>query len=344
MEQNRRRFLWTLVGGGGWLFGNKLARLSDGDEPRLKSADPARLQTVKKSSTALGSHIAITAVHADKKVAIEAIDAAFDAIERIETVMSLYRPDSQLSQLNRDGRLTQPDARLVEILRIAEKTSRSSDGAFDITVQPLWLLFREAQQAGSVPSADAIRAARATINYRRVQIREDGIRFNGSGTLVTLNGIAQGYALDCAAKVLVANHVHSAMIDTGEIGASGMRADGSPWRVGIQHPRHEDAYAAVCALDGRCLATSGDYATTFSKDYASNHLFDPQTGRSPTEVASVSVLAPSGVLADSLSTAIAVWGVARGRALLARTQNADAFFVLKSGRTLATPGFPMKSV
>ena len=114
-------------------------------------------------------------------------------------------------------------------------------------------------------------------------------------------------------------------------------------RPAFQHPRVEDAYVSLTPLDGRCLATSGDYATSFTPDRRDNHLFDPRTGRSPTELASVSVLASSGLLADGLSTAVFVLGLERGLRLIDSTPHADALLVLKDGRTLATPGFPERT-
>jgi thiamine biosynthesis lipoprotein len=93
-------------------------------------------------------------------------------------------------------------------------------------------------------------------------------------------------------------------------------------------------------LQGRCLATSGDYATAFSDDFRLNHLFDPRTGRSPESLASVSIAAPTGMAADALSTAVFVLGPRRGLALVDSTPGADALFVLKNGRMLKTEGFP----
>jgi thiamine biosynthesis lipoprotein len=112
------------------------------------------------------------------------------------------------------------------------------------------------------------------------------------------------------------------------------------WTVGIQHPRMEDAYVALARLDGRCLATSGDYATSFTADRRDNHIFDPRTGRSPANFASVSVLAESGLLADGLSTAVFVLGLEHGLELIEATPGADALFVLNDGRTRTTRGFP----
>ena len=170
-------------------------------------------------------------------------------------------------------------------------------------------LFADAKKAG-----DACQLRRRSnahgraVDWRQVVISPDRIRLRGKGTQITLNGIAQGYAADRATAALAARGVAHALIDAGEIGTIGGKPGGEPWSVGVQHPRHEDAYLSLARLNGRCLATSGDYATTFSGDFRFNHLFDPRTGRSPTEFASVSIAATSGIMADALSTAVFVLG------------------------------------
>jgi thiamine biosynthesis lipoprotein len=171
-------------------------------------------------------------------------------------------------------------------------------------------------------------------------MREGRIHLKGSGTAVTLNGIAQGFATDRALEALAAGGVRHALVNTGEIGAMGRRRDGGLWTIGIQHPRHQDAFIRRAHLDGRCVATSGDYGTTFSPDRVHNHIFDPFTGRSPKEFQSVTVLASTGLEADALSTTVFVTGLERGIELIESTPGADALFVLKNGETKATNGFP----
>jgi thiamine biosynthesis lipoprotein len=117
-------------------------------------------------------------------------------------------------------------------------------------------------------------------------------------TAVTLNGIAQGFTADRAAAALAPHGVTDALIDTRKIGGLGSDGAAGAWKVGIQHPRVDDAYISVAGLSGRFLATSGDFATTFSDDYAKNHLIDPRSGTSPPVFASVSVAARSAMGPD----------------------------------------------
>lgn len=243
--------------------------------------------------------------------------------------MSLYRGGSQICRLNRDGALAQPDARLLEVLRCATEIAEKSGGAFDITVQPLWAL------AGK----DADAAALGLVDWRRVRFDERRVVL-GAGMAITLNGIAQGYAADAAMRVMRAHGVRHALIDAGELGAMGRSRGREPWSAGIQHPRAADAFAAVARLEDCCLATSGDYETAFSADFSRHHIVDPRSGRSPGELASVSVAAPTAMIADALSTAAFVLGAERGLALLREFPGSDALLITKNGRRLATPGFP----
>jgi FAD:protein FMN transferase len=295
--------------------------------------------TVKRNSLALGSRVSIVAVHDDAEAAVAAIDAAFDELERIESVMSVYRPDSQLSQLNRQGRLKDADPSLVEVLRYAEMVSRRSAGAFDVTVQPMWELYAATQKQGRLPTEAEIASVRRLVDWRRVRIDDDRITLSGEGTTVTLNGIAQGFAADRAMARLRNSGIEHALIDTGELAPLGQNARQESWSAGIQHPRDTESLAAVTPLDDRCLATSGDYATTFSADRRFNHLFDPSTGRSPQGLASVSILAPTAMQADALSTACFVLGPQGALELVESLPGVDALLIPTSGRVQRTAGF-----
>ena len=285
----------------------------------------------------------MTALHTNSLQAQAAVDAAFEELELVESLMSIYRPESSLSRLNREGVLCNPHPYLVTVLEAARQMSRRSEGAFDITVQPLWQLFARAQEQGALPESDEIASARRAVDWRRVEVSTGEVRLHGSGTEVTLNGIAQGFAADRASAALHRHGVRHALIDTGELRADGKTADGNDWLTGIQHPRVADAYVSLARLSGRCLATSGDYATPFSDDLRHHHLFDPRTGFSPTELASVSVVARTAMEADSLSTAALVLGADRGAAFIAATPGADALFVRKDSSVVVTKNFPLSS-
>jgi thiamine biosynthesis lipoprotein len=178
------------------------------------------------------------------------------------------------------------------------------------------------------------------VGWQGLEVSPRRVRLNSPGGAITLNGIAQGFAADGVMAALRRHGVEHALVNTGEIATLGQRADAQEWSVGIQHPRRPEAYMGVVKLGGRCLATSGDYATTFSADFSRNHIFDPRVGQSPQHFSSVSVAAPNATLADALSTAAFVLLPEAGLRLVRSIPGADALLVFKDGRTVATEGFP----
>lgn len=347
-RMGRRRFLCCL-GGFGALAGYSVSTLLSGGERsaarsgRAASRAVAQERPVRRVGWALGSTVSLTVFHRSESQAQRALAAAFAELERIEELMSLYRPSSQLSRLNHHRLLSDPHPMLLDVLACAQQTSAITQGAFDITIQPLWELYAAARQSGRLPGEAEVEAARRLVDWRRVEIDRGQVRLRGKGTKITLNGIAQGYAADRVTQTLRGHGIQNALIDTGEIGALGLKPPGDGWTIGIQHPRDEQAYVSLVKLAGRCLATSGDYATTFSPDYQHHHLFDPRTGHSPTELSSVSIVAATAMQADALSTAVFVMGPDAGASLLRTTPGADGMLIAKDGRTLVTAGFPVAS-
>jgi len=333
---NRRRFLRFAVGA------CAVSTLDSGIRRSAWAADS--LARVTRRSKMLGTNVAITALASRTEAAHAAIELAFDEMRLVERLMSIYRDDSQLSRLNKRGTIAEPHPHLVAILREATRTAAATNGAFDVTVAPLWDLFSQSGHLNQLPSSEEVARVQKLVDWRGVEITDRRIRLRQKGAAITLNGIAQGFATDRAVAVLREQGIEHALIDTGELGSLGSSSDGKPWSVGVQHPRQEDAFVSVVDLEGRCLATSGDYATRFSDDCRHHHIFDPQTGYSPTELSSATIVAPTGTMADALSTATLVMGSEAAMRLVTNLKRVDALFVLKNGETRATPGFPERPV
>lgn len=287
------------------------------------------LVTRTRAGLAFGTVVALTVAGGDGPVLEAALSDGFAAMRDVEAAASLFRPDSALSRLNRAGRLDAPPAHLTTILRFALALADRTGGAFDPTVQPLWPVWAQAAAHGVSPDASALRAAVARIGWRRVTLTPDRIVL-APGTALTLNALIQGYAADRVMGALRARGIEHAFVDTGEFGAAGTRADGTPWRLGIADPRAPETLRAVIAPFTGFAATSGDYQMSFSPDHADHHIFDPATGRSPRGVASVTVTAPSGLLADGLSTACMILGEVRGARLMGAYPGCTARFVAKA--------------
>lgn len=298
---------------------------------------------VERTGYALGTEIRFTVLHEDRRVGESAVDAAMNELRTVESVMSLYRTDSQIVRLNRDGELADPHPMLVEVLNKSAEVSRRSDGAFDVTVQSLWQVCAAAQKQGRLPTDAELDAACALVDWQKVEVSPQRIRLLEPGMAITLNGIAQGYAADRVKRVLTELGVEHALVNTGEIGTIGPKMEQQPWRVAVQDPGTADGAVAVAELTGRCMATSGDYATRFDEDGKLHHIFDPDTGRSPQTFSSVSVIASSATDADAYSTAIFVMGPEKAMALIQQVGDMEALFVLKDGTVRATRGWPLAS-
>lgn len=242
---------------------------------------------------ALGARASIRLDHPDG----EAIAArAMAEIDRLEDILSLYRPESALSQLNREGHLAAPPFELLDCLSLAGAVHRASGGRFDPTVQPLWALWAEAAASGRRPDAHAVERVRRRTGWQRVELDAAAITLQ-PGMALTLNGIGQGYVADRIAALLESEGLSDILIDTGELRALGGKPDGGNWPVRLETGER-------LLLRQRALATSAPLGTTFDQAGHDGHILDPVTGMPAASAwRSVSVSAPSAAIADALATA-----------------------------------------
>ncbi|CAO3460535.1 FAD:protein FMN transferase (EC 2.7.1.180) @ FAD:protein FMN transferase NosX (EC 2.7.1.180) [Azospirillum argentinense] len=288
---------------------------------------------------ALGADSVLQLAHPDPAEADRLIALCLEEVARLERVFSLYRTDSALARLNRDGVLDAPPADLVRLLSEAAAFSRRTDGAFDPTVQPLWQLYaghfaRPGADPAGPPEA-VLRAARELVDHRKLRVEPGRIAFAGRGMAVTLNGIAQGYVTDRVSERLRAEGMTDVLVDLGEIRALGHHPSGRPWSVGLADPLVDGRNAGTLEIADRAVATSGGYGTPFDPAGRFTHLFDPATGGCAREWLAVTVLAPDATTADALSTALSVAPEARAAVLLDRFPGAAARLTRRDGSVLA---------
>ena len=238
-------------------------------------------------------------------------------VGRLERIFSLYRGDSALIRLNRQGVLESPPIELVELLARAQAVSAASDGAFDVTVQPLWeayaahFLRADADPAG--PPRAIIEAALARVDWRAVEVDPARIRFAKPGMAVTLNGIAQGYITDRVAERFRAEGFDNILLGLGETRALGAHPNGRPWQVAAG-----DGEGAIPLVEGAIAVSAAD-GTPFAPDAAANHLFDPPSGNPAGTYAWIGVEAPTATEADAWSTAFSLMPLDSIRAALPGT-------------------------
>jgi FAD:protein FMN transferase len=295
------------------------------------SAQTQALQWRERAMLGLGTTLSLRAGHANGARADAALDAAVAAIRHVEQQMSLFIADSALRRLNRDGVLLHPHADLVQVFILAQQVSQKSHGAFDVTVQPLWDVWQQAKQAGSLPSAAQVQSALARVGWQRLQVTSQRIGFSQPGMAATLNGIAQGFAGDLAQAALRSFGIQHALIDTGEWSAAGTGPQHVPWTLGLADPRHPSALIAKLTMAGGAMATSSDVHYRFGKDDKYHHIFDPTTGYSPSQLASVTVVASSCALADALTKVMFMASPARALEL-AKLWKVDVLVVDKAGK------------
>ena len=268
---------------------------------------------------ALGAASELSLWHWDEAMARRTILKMRHEIERYERIFSLYRDDSEIARLNRDGLLARPSSELVAVIDASQRLGTLSGGAFDITVQPLWRVYESHFWSRSFVSPDiAARAAdvaRSLVDYHRIQPGAARIALP-PGMAVTLNGIAQGFITDRIADLLRNEGFEHAMVDLGEWRAVGQHPDGRAWRVATR--------GSEVALSDNALAISSGRGTAFEPSGRFHHIFDPSTGASASSLSEVAVIAPRAMVADALATAICVVGKERGIELLAHYPGARA--------------------
>ncbi len=262
------------------------------------------------SGAALGADATLQIHHPDPATADRLIAASLVEVERLENELSLYRLDSAISRLNRDGAIENPPFDLVQALSESRRYGDLTAGAFDVTVQPLWDLytahFSRPEASPDGPAAKALAAAVARVGQDALEVDAARIRLTRPAMSITLNGIGQGYVTDRVVDVLRGGGVEHAMVDMGETYALGSHPKGEPWSVGLADPRAPKQIAERIALADRAVSTSGGYGTMFDPAGRFNHLFEPQTGHTSWRWLSVSVEAATAAEADALSTAFSL--------------------------------------
>jgi thiamine biosynthesis lipoprotein len=295
-------------------------------------------EIISESRVLMGTIINLTLVSADPRAARTAIQACLDRMTELESVLSRYQVNSQLSRLNQTGAITEAHPALLETMQQSLKLSQLTGGAFDITVKPLLELYQSTKTG--IPAEEKIEQALRLVNYQNIAIKGNQIAFRLPGMSVTLDGIAKGFIVDEGVSVLKRLGFDHVMVEAGgDLMASGEIAPDSPRKIGIQNPRAGvGELMTTFTVRDRAVATSGDYMQAFTSDFMDHHILDPRKGRSSPELASASVSAPSAALADGLATAVMVMGHA-GLELIEALHGCEAFVITKDLKIKRTTGF-----
>ncbi|MDA0586396.1 MAG: FAD:protein FMN transferase [Planctomycetota bacterium] len=311
--------------------------------------EPKPLQRFDFERIEMGVEFRIAVYACDSGVANKAVRAAFDRIRELNSRLSDYESESEVRQLCEQA----PDTWLPvsedlhRVLLHANQLSAETEGVFDVTVGHYTKLWRRARRRKVLPEAAELQFVSKQTGYRFLDVDPAmaRVRLKNSGLRIDLGGIAKGYAVDEALKTLRENGIKQALVDgSGDIAVGDPPPGRASWRIEIAALRDSaDADPVSIEIANCAVATSGDaFQAVQIAGTSYSHIIDPRTGWPLTTTSSVTVVAPNGMAADSLASAVSVLRAEAGFRLVETKKGTEAFVVTqRSGRvvTAETPGF-----
>jgi thiamine biosynthesis lipoprotein len=302
----------------------------------------------------MGCLYSIKIVAETRELAAPHAAAAYRRIAALDAKFSDYKPDSEINQLGPNLGPGAPQAASADVFACLEASQRFwkwSDGVFDVTLGTCTKLWRQSRKSGVLPEPDVLAASREHTGFRHLRLQKDtkSVLSNVAGIQFDFGGIAKGFALDEASKLLLAAGQKDFLLDAGgQIVGMGHAPGTTGWKVAIERlPQETNASTVVVVLQNQHLATSGDlhqFVEIGGKRYS--HILDPATGLGVTTSRQVSVLAPEGATADAVATVLCVVSAEKSLALLKQLPGVEARIVelAADGETsiTTTPGWPSK--
>lgn len=306
------------------------------------------LNLFKFSRPLMGTLVKFTLCAEDEEKATQAAEAAFAEIERLENLLSSWNPQSEISQINKAGanKWTQVSPETLEVIAKSLQLSKESYGAFDITIGALNRIWRM-HETPRVPTIQEIKATLPLVDYTQIQLemrRTSSVMLKRRGMELDLGGIAKGYILEKAYKILLRKGIDNGLIDGGgDIYCWGLKPDKSKWEIGVIDPLSISTYLAVLRVSNKAVFTSGDYERKFvhnGKTY--HHLLDPRTGYPAAQCHGVTVIGDNISQVNGLSSTIFILGPRKALQLLKKHPGVEAIIVTMEGETFVSPGFKTK--
>ncbi len=295
----------------------------------------ASAEWLREEAAIMGTVINVELWHESPERGRALIQAVMNEIHRIDDLMSTYKPDSELSRVNATA-ATGPVIISNELLTLIGEALAFSDitqGAFDITYASVGQYYD--YRSGGKPDSHQLAMAVPAISYHHVRLDRAGssVRFLQSGVRIDLGGIAKGYAVDRGIAILLAAGVRDALVSAGgDTRVIGRRWD-HPWNIGIRDPRNGEGIVSMIPLEDAAISTSGDYERFFEEDGVRyHHILNPETGQSPHEVRSTSIIGSNATDTDALSTSVFVMGVDKGLKLVNSLPDTEAIIIDNRGR------------
>ena len=302
---------------------------------------PAHAEWYSRTEAIMDTRIYVELWDTSPKHANAAIDAVMAEMHHVDDVMSDFKPESELSQINAHAAqhpvVVSPE--LYNLIKLSTHYSQITDGAFDITVESVWKLYHFRRHIH--PTDAEIQALLPTVGWRQLILddRHHSVGFARPGMAIGLGGIAKGYVVDRSIDILKAMGIKNAIVTAG--GDSRLLGDhrGRPWMVVIRDPWDLSKAVTVMPITNEAISTSGDYYRGFVQNGVRyDHILSPFTGHSAQLVRSASVIAPTATQTDGMSKTAFILGPQKALALVNSMPQYDAVFVCPDGRVVYSQG------
>jgi len=294
------------------------------------------------SRPAMGTLVSVTALGRSSDKIQQAVGRAFDEMDRLIGIFSRFDGSSAVTHLNDAGRIDGPPPEFTNVVSSSLKYHRLTDGAFDISVEPVVELFRKSlgQEVPRKPSEAEMREALELVDPDGIRLSRGRVQLNKSGMGITLDGIAKGYIVDAIAGVLEKSKIKNYLINAGgDIRTAGTKENRQPWTVAVQDPAKQGRFPDAISLNYGAVATSGSYEVYFDRDRLFHHIVDSNSGRSPNSLTSVSVVAPSATAADALATSVFVMDSHKGIEFVNSLRGCECLIIDQQGSHLKSIGW-----
>ena len=308
----------------------------------IATAPDTKTPLLHKTKYIMGTVYEIAVYDNQPQRASQAIDKAFAEIARLDAVLSNYKPDSDLSRLNRDAhyRAVKVPLDLYRVIEESAQYSKVSDGKFDITVAPLVDLWKAALRGDRIPTEAEQQKLRACVGYEKIElIPPDQVEFHSPCMRIDVGSIGKGYAVDRAVDILRANGIVNALVDAGQSTIYGMGAPPGQgaWEVHLRDPSNR--VDPQVRLSENSVSTSEQTPASLLGVETAGHIIDPENGKPLETKYALSIVAKTGTASDALSTTLLLLGPAKGKPIVKSISDAAAIWISAQGETeMATTG------
>ncbi len=293
-----------------------------------------------KDTLLMGSAFAFTAIHESQSKAQAAVEVAIAEVDRIERLISSWKPTSQTSSVNQFAgiRAVKVDWELFQLIERSQKIAQLSNGYFDISFASIDKLWQFNGDTVEMPSDEELSASVALIDFQKIILNRSDttVYLENEGMKIGFGAIGKGYAADRAKVVMLENGVTSGVVNAGgDVLAWGYKADGRSWNVGVANPTAKDEVLLALPIVNQAIVTSGEYEKYVIVDGERyGHIINPKTGIPSKGILSVSILTSTAELADALATTVFVLGEKDGLALINHLEGVEGIIINQENKVL----------